>query len=130
MHLRDHPKLNWNGLSTWPPQLGGSYGPGTKFPLGEESILKAVRLHEAEHIGPARLQLEVEHEGDTSNGNLLSDDTKFLQQLHEMLKGCFEQPIQKIGNLETVFCVNRQPSTSVSTFGVAPSEARPREKGE
>lgn len=81
MRLRHHPKLRWKGSSTWPPELGGSYGPGTRFPTGEEGVLKEVRLLDADRIGPARLELDVKYEGHTFSGNLLSEDPKFLQGL-------------------------------------------------
>ncbi len=103
MQLRHHPKLTWNGVHTWPPALGGSYGPNTKFPSGEQGLLKDTSLHEPDRIGPTRLELHVECENHVFSGDLFSDDPTFLHQLNEKLRTLNGRPLQEIGSLEIDF---------------------------
>lgn len=98
MELRRHPKIKH-----WPPVWSGTYGLGNTFQHGENGVLEDVRLLAKDHIGPTRLQLEGKCEGRTFKGDLLSEDPKFLQQLHEKLKSSRGQPIRDIGSLEIEF---------------------------
>ena len=100
MRLRDHPKMKWHGLLSWPPQWGGSYGPGQKFAIGEVGVLKDVHLREAFVSMPARLNLVIEYEGGTHSGLLLLDDPSFMEPLCRRLRECIGLPIHEIGNSE------------------------------
>lgn len=61
MRLRDHPKMKWHGLRSWPPQWGGSYGPGQKFAIGEVGVLIDVYFREAFVLMAARLTLVIDY---------------------------------------------------------------------
>ena len=103
MKFRDHPKMEYNGFPNWPPQWAGSYGPGTRFPIKENGVLRRVQLVGPDKIGPARLRLIIEHDGGEHNGALLFDDPSFLHQVYEKLKQCLGHPVCKIGSQETDF---------------------------
>lgn len=96
MRLRDHPKLRYHGKPAWPPQWGGAYRPGAKFPNGEVGTLKALQALQA----TCTLILVIEFEGATYRGTLHLDDSSLLGPLYERLTRCVGQSIREIGDLE------------------------------
>jgi hypothetical protein len=85
-HLRDHPKLKWHGISTWPPQAGGAHGGGDISPALGEGNLADVRLQERDYIGPRRLAVTIEHQGREYGGQAPADDPEVITRLYSFLK--------------------------------------------
>ena len=98
--LRRHPKLTWRGRPSWPPPWGGAVGPGTKLPIGEQGVLKAVEKTSAFPALPAHLTLVIEYEGNGFRGLLLADDAALLEALYPTLHACLDWPVLEIGSLE------------------------------
>jgi hypothetical protein len=96
--VREHPKLKWQGISIWPPQWGGSYGPGDKFPRPEEGQLEEVQINEEDYIGPRRLGVTIRFEGRKYSGQMPLDDPEAATRLYEFLKERLGQPLSEIGN--------------------------------
>jgi hypothetical protein len=48
MELRVHPKMKWEGYSSWPPSWRGAYDRGDIFPAGEEGVLKSVAIRDGD----------------------------------------------------------------------------------
>ncbi len=101
MRLRDHPKLKWYGLRSWPPLWGGSYGIGQKFAIGEVGVLKDVQFREAFVSMPPRLNIVIEYEGGTHSALLLLEDVSFMEPLYRRLRECIGLRIHEIGDSET-----------------------------
>jgi hypothetical protein len=97
-YLRDHPKLRWQGISTWPPQCSGSYGRGDKFPALGQGKLAGVKILAEDYIGPRRLGVTIEHGGMMSSGQVPADDPEVVTRLYEFLKDRIGQPLGKIGD--------------------------------
>jgi len=93
MQLRSHPHLSW------PPSWGGSMAPYDRIPMGEDGILKDVVLN-ADH-----LSLAIDYEGRDWKGILIvkSEESTFVQQVHNELNQNLGNPISEIGNLEIDF---------------------------
>ena len=97
--LRSHPKMTFRGISMWPPGWGGSYGPGSIFPVGEQGVLD-VTILEAGRIGPRRLLVTNEYLGNLSTGVLTFDDLALLSQVHDVLKACVGLEFSDVGEVE------------------------------
>jgi hypothetical protein len=63
MELRIHPKMKWEGYSSWPPSWGGANGRGDIFAGGEEGVLRSVTIREGDDTMPIHLELTIEHLG-------------------------------------------------------------------
>ena len=100
MELRVHPKMKWEGYSSWPPSWGGAYGRGDIFPGGEESVLRSVAIREGDETMPIHLELTIEHLGNTASGILCCDDAAVVPRLYEVFSKCIGESIRKIGDLE------------------------------
>jgi hypothetical protein len=101
MKLRVHPKLK-----NWPPQWGGSYRHDDQFLSSgsEDAVLEHAIILGPDRLGPERLQVAVEYEGNEHKGTLLSDDPAFLLQLSRKLsKECLGRPMREIGSLDIDF---------------------------
>ena len=102
MQLRDHPKIRH-----WPPTWGGPYGPGHEFVLGEDAPVKGVRLVGPDHIGPARLYLDIEYKGNKDSGFISTNNPTFMVRLYdkvnEELKARRARSVHDIGNMEIDF---------------------------
>ncbi len=81
-------------ISVWPPLWTSSYGPGDKFPLGEEGVLKSVKRR------GDRLGLTMEYEGRECSGSLQWDAPPSLDEVEKVLQACLGQPIKAIGDLD------------------------------
>jgi hypothetical protein len=100
MELRVHPKMKWEGYSSWPPSWGGANGCGDIFPGGEEGVLRSVTIREGDDTMPIHLELTIEHLGNTVSGILCCDDATVIPRLYEALSKCFGQSIHEIGDLD------------------------------
>jgi len=81
-------------ISVWPPLWASSYGPGDKFPLGEEGVLESVRC-----IGD-RLSLTMRYEGRECVGSLEWDQPPTLDAVENVLRAHVGQPIKVIRDLD------------------------------
>jgi hypothetical protein len=97
--LRTHPKLKYEGARTWPPALGGGYAPTTIFPVGEQGILREVKLIDRDYIGPRRLELVVDYLGKRRSGQIWIDDTSVVPKLYHILKEHLGEPLSDLGSL-------------------------------
>ncbi len=88
--------MTYHGVRNWPPQWGGAYSSGAKFPIGEEGVLKAVQYLETS----CSIALAIDYEGRAYRGALFLDDPSFLVPLYQSLSECIGQPIREIGDLE------------------------------
>lgn len=97
-YLSEHPKLKWRGISTWPPQCGGAYGPGDKFPMPGEGNLEEVEVREPDYVGPRRLSVTINYLGRKYSGQMPMDDPEAVTRLYAFLKERRGQPLTAIGN--------------------------------
>jgi hypothetical protein len=98
--LRNHPKVKYKGVSSWPPMWAGAYGPKDTFPAPEDGVLEDVELVDRDFIGPRRLELLMSHRGLKSSGQIWVDDEKVIPVLYAALKKMIRHPIREIGNLQ------------------------------
>jgi hypothetical protein len=94
-YLIEHPKLKWEGISTWPPRVGGAHGPGDKFPMPGEGNLENVEIREEDYIG--RLSVTVDFMGRKYSGQLPADDPQVVTNLYQFLKKHLGEPVSEIG---------------------------------
>jgi hypothetical protein len=100
MQLRTHPKIEWEGFSSWPPVWTDSYGRANGFPLGEEGVLTGLEMNEASNTLPRHLTLTMMHRANSSSAVLCCDDENVIRRLFEILKGCIGWEISRIGDLD------------------------------
>jgi hypothetical protein len=98
--VRNHPKLRFWRVSSWPPAFSSSYGSTTIFPVGEQGVLKSVSRLPASSALPAHLELTIEFSGWTFTGPLCIDDTALLPQLETFLAAHLGQELSAIGGEE------------------------------
>jgi hypothetical protein len=94
--LRAHPKLKWQGVSTWPPQLGGAYAPGDVFPVVDETTLADVEVHERD-LFPLRLGVTVDYAGRKHSGQIWADDPEVIRKLYRFLRTRIGRSMHEIG---------------------------------
>jgi len=78
--FRDHPKLRYHGLPTWPPDWGGVDGGCDVTPRGEVGILHNVAKVEADSLYPERLFLAMEYNGKATSGGLWVEESEFCEK--------------------------------------------------
>jgi hypothetical protein len=99
MELRYHPLMSYRGLANWPPVWtwrGG--GAENRRVRGEVGVLKDVILSAVEPR--SRIFLIVEHENEEYMGCLLFSDSRFCDQIFQLLKDHSGQRIIDIGSLD------------------------------
>ena len=96
--LREHPKLRWRGVTTWPPQLGGAFVDGDKFPAPDETTLTEVTVHERDLAGPLRLGVTVDYSGRKHSGQVWADDPDAIRNLYRFLSTRVGHPMREISN--------------------------------
>ena len=96
--LRNHPKLKWLGIQTWPPQLGGAYAPGDIFPDPEETTLADVEIYDRDFAGPRRLGITVEFGDRKLYGQVWADDPEVVDRLYSFLKRRQGHSLREISN--------------------------------
>ena len=97
-YLRDHPKLNWHGIRTWPPRAGGSHQTGERYLTPGEGKLADVKLWEEDYAGPRRLGVTIEYGGLKYSGQVPADEPEVVTHLYEFLKRQVDRPLRDIGN--------------------------------
>ena len=97
-YLKEHPKLKWHGIRTWPPWAGGSHQTGERYLTPGEGKLADVRLWEEDYAGPRRLGVTVEHLGRKYSGQVPADEPEVVTRLYEFLKGQLDRPLSDISN--------------------------------
>jgi hypothetical protein len=86
-HLYQHPKI-----SKWPPDTGGSYGPGDVFPMPGDGKFYGVKLVEASRqTGPEHLWVTIDFRGRLSSGRILATDPENHDALVALLNELKEQ---------------------------------------
>src|SRR5579885_3176862 len=96
--LRNHPKLRWRGISTWPPQVGGAYGRGDEFPMLGDGVLEDVKILEHDLVGPRRLGVTVAYGGRKYSGQVPVDDPEVVTHLYAFLKTRVGRSLREIGD--------------------------------
>lgn len=99
-HLRDHPKLRYHGVPTWPPNWGGTYKGHDPIPQGEIGILRNVEKIEANSFYPDHLFLTVEYNGNSYTGGLWIEDSEFFEKFFDFLKKSIGKKTEEIGKME------------------------------
>jgi len=80
--------------SSWPPDWGGSYGPGDSLAMGEQGVLKAVDREGND------LVLTITFDGRDHSGLLRWTAPPTVEALHMVLEARIGQPIGAIGDLD------------------------------
>ena len=91
MLLEEHPN--------WPPQWAGSYGPGSKFPIGDAGVLKEIGLVGPDRIGPSRIRIVIEYEGGRFSGHLFFYDLDFRERVHQKLNEYIGHPLHELSKV-------------------------------
>jgi hypothetical protein len=99
MLLRDHPRMRYRGVPSWPPTWTWTGGLENQHPGGEIGILKAIELS---HVQPACF-LSIHHEGSSYLGCLPFDDDKFCRYVAQFLENYCHHSIAEIGSLDVTY---------------------------
>ena len=99
-HLRDHPKLRYHGVPTWPPDWGGTYKGHDLIPQGEIGILRNVEKIDSNSYYPDHLFLTVEYNGKGYTGGLWIEESEFLEKIFDLLKKNKGKKTEEIGKME------------------------------
>lgn len=81
-------------ISVWPPAWASSYGPGDKFAVGDEGVLKSVKRLDD------RLSLTMEYAGREHVGSLQWDAPPSLDEVEKVLRAHLGLPIKAISDLD------------------------------
>jgi hypothetical protein len=100
IELRDHPRLSYRGMHSWPPLWTQRGTNGNKTLRGEVGILRQVN---GDSRSNRRCFLVIEHEGERYVGTLLFDDHVFCWLVSKVLKTHIGWPIKDIGALDMSF---------------------------
>lgn len=98
--FRDHPKLRYHGVPTWPPEWGGVCGSCGSTPRGEAGILLDVKKVDEDSLYPEHLILTVEHDGREYFGGLWIEEPESLEKFYDLLKENLGKKIEEIGKME------------------------------
>ena len=95
MKVRDLKRKTDNVVvSVWPPMWGGSYGPGAKFPVGEQGVLTGVKAING------KLSLTIKYDGRDHSGVLEWDEPPTLAPLEAALKAHIGKTIKAVADVE------------------------------
>ena len=97
MRLRDHPCMNHQSITHWPPTWVWIGGTRDKKPKGEVGLLQDVRRYEA---GTNRCFLVIEHEQELYSGCLHMGNRLLCDRMFEALSEEIGQSIASIGALD------------------------------
>lgn len=100
MQLREHNSRSGQLFCQWSSGWGGSFGPNTKFPIGEVGTLTNVQFHQAQGSMPRHLTLHMEYEGTQFSTVLTPKDDEFMDRLYPTLQGCIGKPMHEVGSVE------------------------------
>ena len=99
MELRRHPRMTYQGRSTWPPEWRGPYSPDNPLPRGEVGILTRVEATSSLLKNP-HCVLVMRWSEQEYVGSLRIDEEKFLHEIIGLLRNHLDRPIAEIGRLE------------------------------
>lgn len=98
MKLREHPLMQYHGMSNWPPVWTPRAGSAPERHLkGEIGVLKQV---ECDVKTTRKCYLVIEHEDREYMGTLLFDDAMFGWLVSVNLRKHIGKPIKEIGDLD------------------------------
>jgi hypothetical protein len=98
MLLRDHPLLNYRGISSWLPAWSWIDGGDDKHPTGKIGILRTTLLSKIQPT--SRCFLLISYEGSSYIGCLLFDDYVFCDQVTKLLQRYCNRPIAEIASID------------------------------
>ncbi len=99
VELRNHPRMSYRKVPSWPPSWVWISGSEDKQPKGEVGILKQVRMVNGHPI-VHRCFLWMEYEDGTYLGCLLLDNLSFCKQLSRLLEKNVGRSVKEIGGLD------------------------------
>ena len=99
VELRNHPRMSYRKVPSWPPSWVWMSGSEDKQPKGEVGILKQVRMVNGHPI-VHRCFLWMEYEDGTYLGCLLLDNLSFCKQLSRLLEKNVGRSVKEIGGLD------------------------------
>ena len=99
VELRNHPRMSYRKVPSWPPSWVWISGSEDKQPKGEVGILKQVRMVNGHPI-VHRCFLWMEYEDGTYLGCLLLDNLSFCKQLSRLLQKNVVRSVKEIGGLD------------------------------
>ena len=99
VELRNHPRMSYRKVPSWPPSWVWISGSEDKQPKGEVGILKQVRMVNGHPI-VHRCFLWMEYEDGTYLGCLLLDNLSFCKQLSRLLEKNIGRSVKEIGGLD------------------------------
>jgi hypothetical protein len=98
MELRDHPMMNYRGLTNWPPIWTWRGGGESTHPKGEVGILRDVFLSRVEPN--LRIFLIMGYEDQEYIGCLLFGDATVCEQIYDVLKDQCGRTLAEVGSLD------------------------------
>jgi|ERR687896_572061 hypothetical protein len=98
MKLRDHPRISYKGIPSWPPVWAWRGGNRYSQPAGEVGVLKEVKLSAIEPCESCFLIIE--HEGQEYVGALLFEDPLFCRAIYRLLIEHCGTPIQHVAEID------------------------------
>jgi hypothetical protein len=102
MKLRDHPLMNYRGLSNWPPRWlprGEGIGPRVYGEVGVLTEVTVYHLQPNSHESP-QLFLLMEHHSHRYIAAVLFSDRAFCAQIGELLKKYHGHSLEEIGGID------------------------------
>jgi len=99
VELRNHPRMSYRKVPSWPPSWVWISGSEDKQPKGEVGVLKQVRMVNGHPI-VHRCFLWMEYEDGTYLGCLLLDNLSFCKQLSRLLEKNVGRSVKEIGGLD------------------------------
>lgn len=98
MELRNHPRVSYKGVRSWPPAWFWIAGDTNKYPEGEVGILKELLKS---FIQPSnRFFLVIEYGAALYLGSLLFDQPALCEEVYTLLKDYYGHTIEYIGGLD------------------------------
>jgi hypothetical protein len=98
MKLRDHPKLAYLGVHSWPPAWVWRGGNKYSEPVGEVGVLNDVKLSNIEPCESCFLIIA--HEGQEYAGALLFEDPLLCREIYKVLFQRRGESIESIGDID------------------------------
>jgi hypothetical protein len=97
MKLRDHPGMNYRGISNWPPVWTQARKQSIKTLKGEIGILRYLYANNALS---GKCYLVIDYEQEQYVGCLIFNDRSFSSQICDILRNHIGRSIQEIGDLD------------------------------
>ncbi len=100
MLLRDHPLMNYRGISNWPPRWHALDDGVAPPAAGETGVLTEVVAYHSSSHQSAQLFLFMEHHGHHYVAAILFSDDTFCRQVGMLLKNHYGRTLADIGGLD------------------------------